>query len=98
MIVTNAAIALGAPGLDTHLKLLQEPETELLIAGEAPEWETYQYVHDAQLQGKNKAVIFLGHTNSEEAGMEYCTRWLKGFLPNYIKIQYIKNGSSFKTY
>jgi putative NIF3 family GTP cyclohydrolase 1 type 2 len=97
MIVTNVALSLGAPGFSTHLKLLQEKNTDLLIAGESPEWETYQYVYDAQLQGKNKAVIFLGHTNSEEAGMEYCAKWLKGFIPAGIPIQYIKNGSSFKT-
>jgi len=98
MNVSNVAIALGAPGFETHLKLLQEAKTDLLIAGEAPEWETYQYVNDAQLQGKNKAVVFIGHTNSEEAGMNYCASWLKGFIPKYINIQYIKNGSSFKTY
>ena len=97
MIVSHAALSLGAPGSSAHLKLLQEPGLDLLVAGESPEWETYQYVYDAQLQGKNKAVIFLGHTNSEEAGMEYCTRWLKGFLPQGIPIHYLKNGSCFNT-
>jgi putative NIF3 family GTP cyclohydrolase 1 type 2 len=98
MFVANVALSLGAPGFSTHLKLLQEENTDLLVAGESPEWETYQYVYDGQLQGKNKAVIFLGHTNSEEAGMEYCARWLKGFIPAGIPIQYIKNGSSFNTF
>ena len=98
MMVTNVALALGAPGFSTHLKLLQEKNIDVLVAGEAPEWETYQYVYDAQLQGKNKAVIFLGHTNSEEAGMEYCAKWLKGFIPAAIPIHYIKNGSSFNTF
>jgi putative NIF3 family GTP cyclohydrolase 1 type 2 len=98
LIVSHAALSLGAPGSSSHLKLLQEPDMDLLVAGESPEWETYQYVYDAQLQGKNRAVIFLGHTNSEEAGMEYCAKWLKGFLPNSIPIHYIRNGSSFNTY
>ena len=98
MDVTNVALAVGAPGSSSHMKLLEEKSIDLLIAGEAPEWETYQYVNDAMLQGKNKAVIFIGHTNSEEAGMDYCARWLKGFIPQSIKIQYIKNGSSFMTY
>jgi len=98
MKVTNVALSLGAPGSGTHLKLLQEAKTDLLVAGEAPEWETYQYVHDASLQGRNKAVIFLGHTNSEEGGMKYCAHWLKGFLPQNTRIQYIENGSSFTNY
>jgi len=98
MPVKYVSLAVGAPGFTTHLKMLQEEKTDVLVAGEVSEWETYQYVYDAMLQGKNKALIFLGHTNSEEAGMEYCAAWLKGFMPAGIKIQYIKNGSVFATY
>ena len=92
---TGVALAVGAPGSSEHIQLLQEEQTQVLIAGEAPEWETYQYAYDAMLQGKNKAVIFLGHALSEEAGMNYCTKWLKGFLPTGLKINYMENGSSF---
>lgn len=98
MEVTHVALSVGAPGSSDHIKFLEEKNTQLLIAGESPEWETYQYVYDAQIQGKNKAIIFLGHALSEEAGMNYCASWLKGFIPQGIKIQYIENGSSFKTY
>ena len=98
MMVTNVAFSAGAPGSETHRKLLQEKNIDLLIAGEAPEWETYQYAYDAQLQGKNKAVIFLGHAVSEAYGMNYCARWLKGFLPKDINVQFIENKSSFTTY
>jgi putative NIF3 family GTP cyclohydrolase 1 type 2 len=98
MMVKYVSLAVGAPGFATHLKMLQDDKTDVLVAGEVPEWETYQYVCDAQQQGKNKAVIFLGHTNSEEAGMEYCTGWLKEFIPQDLKIQYIKNGSVYTAY
>lgn len=98
MIVTNVAFSAGAPGTETHRKLLEEKNIDLLVAGEAPEWETYQYIYDAQLQGKNKAVIFLGHAVSEAAGMNYCARWLKGFLPKDLNIKYIESGSSYTTY
>jgi putative NIF3 family GTP cyclohydrolase 1 type 2 len=96
--VSNVALSVGAPGSSYHLKLLKEKKIDLLIAGESPEWETYQYAYDAQLQGRTKAVIFLGHINSEAAGMDYCARWMKGFIPKSVNIQYIKNESSFKTY
>ena len=98
MTVSQVALAVGAPGSAAHIQLLEEEQTQLLIAGEAQEWETYQYAYDAQLQGKNKAVIFLGHTLSEEAGMNYCARWLKEFLPENLNVKYIENGSSFVTF
>ena len=98
LMVTNVAFSAGAPGSETHRKLLQEKNIDVLVAGEAPEWETYQYAYDAQLQGKNKAVIFLGHAVSEAYGMNYCARWLKGFLPKDMNIRYIENKSSFTSY
>lgn len=98
MIVTNVALSVGAPGTETHRKLLQEKNIDLLVAGEAAEWETYQYVYDAQLQEKNKAVIFLGHAVSEADGMNYCARWLKEFLPKDLNIRYIESRSSYTTY
>ena len=69
-------------------------DVEVLIAGEAPEWETYLYANDAISQGKNKGVIFLGHIKSEEAGMEYCAEWLKGFVKG-IPIHFIENKANF---
>ncbi|MEE4285775.1 MAG: hypothetical protein V2I31_06490, partial [Mariniphaga sp.] len=70
---------------------------EVLIAGEAPEWETYLYANDAVNQGKNKAVIFLGHIKSEEAGMAYCAEWLRGFVTE-VPVHFIKNRPNFKTF
>jgi len=98
MIVTNVALSVGAPGADRHRNLLEEKNIDLLVAGEAPEWETYQYAYDAQLQGKNKAVLFLGHAVSEAYGMNYCASWLKGFLPKDLNIRFVENGSSYATY
>jgi len=98
MIVRYVALSMGAPGTERHRNLLEEKDVDLLVAGEAPEWETYQYAYDAQLQGKNKAVIFLGHAISEASGMNYCAHWLKGFLPKDLNIRFVESGSSYTTY
>ncbi len=80
MEVSKIGLALGATGAARHIQLLQG-DIDVLIAGEAQEWETYQYVNDAVLEGHRKAVIFLGHINSEEAGMDYFSKWLKQLNP-----------------
>lgn len=95
MRFTNVALSVGAPGSKRHISYLNNQATELLVAGEAPEWETYQYVLDASLMGMKKAAIFTGHIPSEEAGMEYCAKWMKTFVKD-IPVVYIENSPAYR--
>jgi putative NIF3 family GTP cyclohydrolase 1 type 2 len=97
MKIKNVCFDPGAPGSATHINQLEDPGVDLVIGGEAQQWETYEYTRDAVDQGRKKAVIFLGHIPSEEAGMEYCSEWLQGFIKN-IPVYFIKSGSSFWSY
>ena len=54
----------------------QRDDVEVLLAGETVEWETVEYTRDATDSGSRKALILLGHNNSEEAGMERLAPWL----------------------
>ena len=65
-------------------------------AGEAPEWETAEYVRDAVAAGMNKAIIFLGHVISEEPGMEYCAEWLKAFITE-VPVEFVPAVEPFWT-
>ena len=94
MKFTKVGLSVGAPGSESHFRFLNSDNTEVLVVGEAREWETYQYINDAVLQGKNKAVVVLGHILSEEAGMEYCAEWLSYFIDD-IPIQYFENGQVY---
>lgn len=97
MKFTKLAFMAGAPGGQRHIQMLRNENVEVLIAGEAPEWETYLYANDAVQQNKNKAVIFLGHIKSEEAGMEYCAEWLREFVAE-VPVHFIENQPNFKTF
>lgn len=94
MKFTKVGLAVGAPGGQTHIQMLSQPNVEVMVAGEAPEWESYLYANDAVSLGKNKAIVFLGHIKSEEAGMEYCAKWLSGFVKD-IPIHFIENQLNF---
>jgi putative NIF3 family GTP cyclohydrolase 1 type 2 len=74
--VTKVGLSPGAAGFDTHRKLLQQDAVEVLVIGEAREWETVEYVADAVTAGRKKALIILGHIPSEQDGMAEFTRWL----------------------
>jgi len=78
--VNYAAFSAGAPGSESHIRLLQREEINLVVIGEAPEWESISYARDASQAGLKKSMIILGHTVSEEAGMEYCAKWMQSFI------------------
>ncbi len=69
--VKTVAISCGCAGWERHRSLLKMPDVDVLICGEAREWETYEYARDARYTATPKAVIVLGHAASEEAGMRH---------------------------
>ena len=80
MKVTKIGLLPGAGGTQMQVKALERGDVEVLIIGEVPEWETVEYVDDAHAAGQRKALIMLTHIPSEQAGMEECAKWMKGFV------------------
>ena len=97
LMVSDIAFDCGAPGSMAHIRDLQDKNIDVVIAGESPQWETYEYARDAVSQGREKAVIFIGHINSEEAGMDYCASWLKGFIKD-IPVKFVESGAAHWSY
>lgn len=95
--ISNVCFSPGAPGSMHHIRCFNEKKADLVIGGEVSQWETYEYVRDAVAQGKNKAIIFIGHIPSEDPGMEYSPKWFKTFITE-VPVTYIASGPSYKTY
>ena len=92
--VTRIGIAPGAAGFDAQRHLLQRDEVEVLVIGEAREWETVEYVADAVSAGRRKALIILGHVPSEQDGMEQFARWLGGLVKE-VPIVFVPTADPF---
>lgn len=97
MQLSNVVIVPGASGTMAQIGQLQQPDVDVVVAGEVPQWETYEYVRDAVSQGRQKAIVFIGHINSEESGMKFCADWLGEFVTD-IPIHFVECGSSYWTY
>jgi putative NIF3 family GTP cyclohydrolase 1 type 2 len=82
----------GASGGRSHILELMKDKPDVILCGEAPEWETVEYVRDAQAKGEKLALVILGHAVSEEPGAEWMVGWLKPKLPG-IKITHIPSGN-----
>ena len=86
--VTRVALSPGAAGAEAEMHALERESVEVLLVGETREWETVEYVADAVTQGRKKALIVIGHIPSEQAGMEECARWLKGFVKD-VPVEFV---------
>jgi putative NIF3 family GTP cyclohydrolase 1 type 2 len=94
MRVTKLALNPGYPGFAGERHMLQRDDVEVLVMGEGLEWESIEYGADAAAEGKHKALIILGHIPSEQAGMEDCARWLKGFITE-VPVEFIATAEPF---
>ncbi|HXM41950.1 MAG TPA: Nif3-like dinuclear metal center hexameric protein [Bryobacteraceae bacterium] len=94
MRVTKLALNPGYPGFAGERHMLQRDDVEVLVMGEGLEWETIEYGADAAAEGRHKALIILGHIPSEQAGMEDCARWLKGFVTE-VPVEFIATAEPF---
>ncbi|MDR3626363.1 MAG: Nif3-like dinuclear metal center hexameric protein [Ignavibacteriaceae bacterium] len=92
--ISKIAFLPGAYGGHSHVKALEKEGVQLLLIGEATEWEGIAYISDAVGQKRNQAMILLGHEVSEESGMKECAKWLRDFIPG-LPIKYIPAGEPF---
>jgi putative NIF3 family GTP cyclohydrolase 1 type 2 len=84
----------GAAGGQRQISLVEEKNPDVLIVGEQVEWETTEYIRDAQKLGAKTALIILGHSVSEEPGMEAMLDWLSAKVPG-IAVSHIASGDPY---
>jgi putative NIF3 family GTP cyclohydrolase 1 type 2 len=96
MKVTEVGFSPEAAGFQRETHALERNDVQVLLVGETREWETVEYAADAVSQGRNKALIVIGHVPSEQGGMEECTRWLKGFVKQ-LPVEFVPTKEPFWT-
>jgi putative NIF3 family GTP cyclohydrolase 1 type 2 len=80
LMVTNVALVPGAAGFALHRTAMHDAGMQVLVIGEAREWETVEWMDDAIAAGQRRALIIVGHIPSEQPGMEDVARWLQSFV------------------
>jgi putative NIF3 family GTP cyclohydrolase 1 type 2 len=76
-------LLVGNRGGGEHaIPLFERHGLDLLIYGEGPEWETPEYVRDAVDIGQRKALLVLGHLESEQPGMKLLADRLGALFPS----------------
>ncbi len=87
-------VLMGAWDSRKQMEYLRPPGVDVLLCGEAREWETTEYVRDANEAGIKKGVVVCGHALSEEPGMAWFTTWLRDRVPG-VNVVHIPTGDPF---
>ncbi|WP_199619531.1 Nif3-like dinuclear metal center hexameric protein [Paenibacillus alkalitolerans] len=82
-------------GGQTVIPLFEKEGLDLVLYGEGPEWETPEYIRDSLYMGRPRALIVLGHGESEEPGMSALADRLRGIFPS-VPVRYLKEDSLFR--
>ena len=75
-VITSWGNCSAFPGIP-----LLDGDCDVLVIGEAQDWDLIAYAGDLVASGRKKALIVLGHVVSEQWGMKFAAEWLHGFVP-----------------
>jgi putative NIF3 family GTP cyclohydrolase 1 type 2 len=96
MPVRRVLASWGYISRDPGIEQLSRADVDVLIGGEAREWEVVEYAQDAVAAGNKKALILIGHVASEQAGMKYCAEWLRTFITE-VPVDFVVTPEPFWT-
>src|SRR5450432_1328905 len=88
------ALMPGASGGESQVGMVEKEKPDVLIVGELREWETAEYIRDTQQLGEKTSLIVLGHSVSEEPGLQWLQGWLQSRIEG-LKVSHIVSGSPF---
>lgn len=96
MRCNNLGIFVGyRGGGENVIPLLEKFDLDLVIYGEGPEWETPEFIRDAIQFGRNKALLVIGHLESEQPGMRMLAEHLQEKFPE-IPVHFIPERGCFR--
>jgi len=102
-VIGNPQSSVGAIAITHGLILVSEVERmlrefrpDVLVAGDAVEWEVVPYFQDLVTAGRARGLVLVGNEASEEPGMSEMATWLKTFITE-VPVEWISAGEPFWT-
>ncbi len=94
LAVQTVGYLAGAPGGNAQIRFMEQADPDAIVCGEIHEWETSEYIRDANFSGRKRGMILIGHVPSEEAGMAWLAGWLKSRFSG-LKVDHIPAENPF---
>ncbi|MHC5375126.1 Nif3-like dinuclear metal center hexameric protein [Enterococcus sp. LJL120] len=77
------------------ITLAEKEKIELLIALELIDYTLTENIHDRSFLNQDKAILTVGHFNTEEVGMEYMLEYLDEALGEKVPAHFIQSGDMY---
>jgi putative NIF3 family GTP cyclohydrolase 1 type 2 len=90
--IQTVGLAPGTIAIQEALTIL--PQVDAMIAGEIREWESSEYARDLVTAGRNTALILVGRSLSEDAGMKACAEWLATIVSD-VPVHWLPAGDPY---
>lgn len=94
--VTRVALTHGYLLVPDLERFLDEQDFDVLVCGEACEWEAVPYFMDLIASGQDKGMILLGSQVSSEPGCGELASWLRGLIQD-VTVEWHPAGEPFRT-
>ena len=95
--VRKVAIASHILGGDNDMiTRIDQENIDLLISMELIDFTVSEYIRDSAMLGMPKAILAVGHFNTEEPGMEYMVHYIPEALGEAIPCRYIQSGDMYE--
>ena len=82
-------------GRGDYETIAKAAEADLMIPLEIVDWTLTSYVRDACQLGMPKAILEMGHFNTEELGMKYLAKLLPEVTGADVPVKFIKSGDTY---
>jgi hypothetical protein len=93
--VTRAALLPGYLLVSDLERVLGGEPVDVVICGEACEWEAAPYFMDLIASGQKKGMILLGSQVSSEPGCGELASWVRGFVSE-VPVEWLPAGEPFQ--
>lgn len=95
--ISKVLLLPGAVGGRRQIEEAMKEKPDVIIVGESPEWETPEFVRNANEMGQELSLILIGHAASEEGGSAFMADWVRGAIPE-LMVYHIPSGNSLDIY
>jgi len=78
--VKNVALMPGYMENEDIMAMVRDRNVDVVVCGEACEWEAFEYAEDWITAGWGKGMIMLGRAVSEDPGAQELAAWIRSFI------------------